>query len=120
MQATKFYYKDGSVLDYRNWDKELHRLDGPAIELSNVYKAWYIDDKRHRIDGPAAEYADGSKFWWVDGKRHKEDGPAIEYPGGDKEWWVDGRYLTEEQFNNHPKVQNYRFQLLLEEVLSER
>ena len=28
----KYYYKDGDVLDYRDYDKELHRIDGPAIE----------------------------------------------------------------------------------------
>jgi hypothetical protein len=93
----KYYYKDGSVLDYHDYNKELHREDGPAIE-----------------------WADGDKWWWADGKRHRLDGPAIEYGNNNKSWWVDDKHLTEEQFNNHPKVQNYRFQALLEEVLSER
>jgi hypothetical protein len=92
----RYYYKDGSILNYRDYDKELHRIDGPAIEWSNGYKAWLIDDKRHRIDGPAIEWADGHKSWFVDNK-----------------------LLAEEEFNSHIKVQHYRFQQLLEKVLKQ-
>jgi len=143
MLATKYYYNDDSILNYYDHNKELHREDGPAIEHADGSKAWYIDGKRHRMDGPAIEYANGGKEWWVDGKRHKEDGPAVEWSNdgkdwyvngklhridgpavewsdGYKAWWVDGNVLTEKEFNNHPKVQNYRFQALLEEVLSEQ
>jgi hypothetical protein len=61
--------KDGDKLYHK--DKEMkivHRLDGPAVETSNGYKAWYFNGKRHRLDGPAIIYTDGSKFWYVDGK----------------------------------------------------
>jgi len=92
----KFYYKDGSILNYWYHTKILHREDGPAIEYANGYKVWFIDGKKYRVDGPAIEWANDSKYWYIN----------------DVE-------LTEEEFNNHPKVQNYRFQLLLEEVLSE-
>jgi hypothetical protein len=92
----KFYYKDGSVLDYRNDDKILHREDGPAVEWEYDGKAWYINGEAHRLDGPAVEWASGRKSWYIDGK-----------------------FLTEEQFTNHPKVQHYRFSILLEEVLCE-
>jgi len=115
----KFYYKDGSVLDYRDWDKELHRVDGPAIEWIDGGKMWRVDGKRHRVDGPAIEYADGGKEWYVNGKLHRIDGPAIECSGGRKYWYINGKHLTEEEFNNHIKVQHYKFQLLLEEVLCE-
>jgi hypothetical protein len=141
--SCKYYYKDGSVLDYCEISKVLHREDGPAVEWADGYKAWWVNNQLHREDGPACEYADGSKYWYINGKVHRLDGPAIEYANGSKAWyidgtlhrldgpacewangcsawWVDGRHLTEEQFNNHPKVQNYRFQVLLEEVLSER
>ena len=84
----KFYYKDGSIS--ANYDplKILHRIDGPAIEYTDVMsgkdfspeaawqvqvtKFWYIDDKLHRIDGPAEEYANGGKVWWIDGKNYSE------------------------------------------------
>ena len=117
MLATKYYYKDGSVLEHYYDDKILHRVDGPAVEWSNGYKAWRVDGKLHRIDGPAVEFADGGKFWHIDDKLHRLDGPAVEHSDGNKYWWVDDKNLTEVEFNNHPKVQNYRFQLLLEEVL---
>jgi len=141
--SNKFYYNDGSVLDFYDNSKILHRVDGPAIEYADGDTSWYVNGKRHRVDGPAVEYANGSKFWWIDGQRHRIDGPAIEWFNGDKYWYIDGKVhrldgpayeyadgseywyindiqLSEEQFNNHPKVQHYRFQVLLEEVLSER
>ena len=104
-------YYDGDVL---------HREDGPAVEDASGNKWWYINGQLHREDGPAAEYADGSKVWWINDKLHRLDGPAIEYAGGGRFWWIDDRHLTEEEFNNHPQVRHYRFQLLLEEVLSEQ
>ena len=48
---TEYYYKG-----------ELHRDDGPAIELKNGDKFWYQNGKLHRVDGPAVENINGSKF----------------------------------------------------------
>ena len=42
---NKYYYKDGSVLDKLMMDKELHRVDGPAIEYANGSKIWFVDGK---------------------------------------------------------------------------
>jgi hypothetical protein len=64
---------DGSKLYYS--DKEmtkLHREDGPAIEESNGYKAWYLNGQLHREDGPAAEDADGTKEWYLNDKEYTE------------------------------------------------
>jgi hypothetical protein len=52
---------------WRNKDGELHRLDGPAVEWPNGYKAWYENGIIHRIDGPAIERSDGYKDWWKNG-----------------------------------------------------
>ncbi|NVM34032.1 MAG: hypothetical protein HWN81_00455 [Candidatus Lokiarchaeota archaeon] len=116
----KFYYLNGSVSDYYDWDKKLHRLDGPAIEYANGSKEWWIEDKRHRLDGPAVEYSSGSKRWYVKGKRHRLDGPAIECASSHKEWWIDDKYLTEEEFETHPKRKDYLANLAIEEILNER
>jgi hypothetical protein len=65
-------------------------------------KLYYSDREmkiRHREDGPAVEWSDGYKAWWLNGKLHREDGPAIEHVNGDKSWWLNGKYLTEEEFN---------------------
>ena len=90
--GDKFYYRDKTMT-------MRHRIDGPAIECADGYKAWFVDDKRHRLDGPAIEYANGSKEWYVDGKRHRLDGPAVEYASGCKAWFVNGERLSEEAFN---------------------
>jgi hypothetical protein len=113
--GDKFYYRDkamtvlhrsdGPAIEYTNgykaWyvDGKRHRTDGPAIEYADGSKSWYVDDKRHRTDGPAIEHADVCKAWFVDGKRHRTDGPAIEYADGSKAWYVDGKRLTEKEFN---------------------
>ncbi len=46
-----------------------HKADGPAIEMSSGYKAWFNCGKLHRENGPAVERVDGSDEWWVDGKQ---------------------------------------------------
>jgi hypothetical protein len=62
-------------------------------------KAWYLNGNLHREDGPAIQLGTGAKFWYLNGKCHREDGPAVEYSSGDKSWWLKGEYLTEEEFN---------------------
>jgi len=57
----KIYYKD-KAMNIR------HRLDGPAVEAADGYKAWWVDNQLHRLDGPAVEAANGRKEWWIDGK----------------------------------------------------
>ena len=92
--GDKFYYSD----------KEMticHREDGPAVEYTSGYKAWWINGKLHREDGPAIESVIGNKMWYINGKRHREDGPAVEYADGDKLWYLNDCILTEEEFNDH-------------------
>jgi len=85
---------DGPAIEWQNGDKEwringkLHREDGPAVEYANGDRAWYQNDKFHRLDGPAIEYANGEKKWLVNNDLHRLDGPAIERSNGDKEWYV--------------------------------
>jgi hypothetical protein len=90
---------------YKAWwvDGKLHRLDGPAIESANGHKEWYVDGKLHRTDGPANEWADGTKKWYINGKRHRLDGPAIECADGYKAWFVDDGHMSEEEFNEYIK-----------------
>ena len=55
------------VIFYCDEDNELHREDGPAVELVSSYKAWYKNGKCHREDGPAREYSSGYKEYWYNG-----------------------------------------------------
>ena len=57
---------DGTKRWY-NEDGLYHRLDGPAIELLNGTKRWYLNGKQHRLDGPAVEHYDGWYEWWANG-----------------------------------------------------
>lgn len=100
---------DGPAIEgangYKAWyvEGKCHRLDGPAVEYTNGHKEWWVEGKFHRLDGPAIEYADGDKVWCVEGKRHRLDGPAVEYADGYKSWYVEGKLMTEEQFNAYFK-----------------
>jgi len=57
----------------------------------------------HRLDGPALDYANGYKAWYQNGKRHRTDGPAIKYGDGYKAWHLNGEHLTEQEFNEKTK-----------------
>ena len=41
--SMKFYYKDGTSSDEYHYSKQLHRIDGPAIERSDGSRTWLID-----------------------------------------------------------------------------
>ena len=69
----KFYYKDGTTSEDRDYSKALHRTDGPAVESASGSKRWYVDDRLHRVDGTAIVWAGGGKSWWVDGKPLSEE-----------------------------------------------
>ena len=52
------------TIRYYNENNELHREDGPAVELVNGDKWWYKNGKYHREDGPAVKFVDGYKEYW--------------------------------------------------------
>ena len=43
--GEKYYYKDGTVLDYLDSDKVLHREDGPAREWADGDVDYFIKGK---------------------------------------------------------------------------
>ena len=81
---------DGSVHWYNSLG-QVHRVHGPAVELADGTKVWFLNGYRHRTNGPAFEYADGSRAWYRIGKLHREDGPAVEWYDGTTEWWLNGK-----------------------------
>ncbi len=85
--------------EWFNKDGDRHRIDGPAIEYANGYKAWLINGKLHREDGPAEIRSNGHKEWWFNGQQHREDGPAVEYADGRKKWYIKGERYTEAEYH---------------------
>ena len=61
---------DGNKFWYLNaaW----HRVNGPAITLSNDCLEWYCRGQRHRADGPAIVSCDGTLYWYWNGQRVTE------------------------------------------------
>ena len=89
--GTKAWYLNG----------ELHRVNGPAVELARGDKYWLLNGKYHRVEGPAIEYADGTD---ENGKYHRVDGPAIEYATGYSGWFLHGiRYYESDYWNELKK-----------------
>ena len=41
--------------EWFNKANQLHRLDGPAVEVSDGYKAWCQNGQLHRLGGPARD-----------------------------------------------------------------
>ena len=76
---------------------ELHREDGPAVEIADGNKYWFLHGEYHREDGPAVEWANGDKEWWLNDQLHREDGPAYEYASGRKEWFLHHKEVHPEQ-----------------------
>ena len=72
------------------------------ITITEVGNKLYYKDKQmtilHREDGPAIEHTNGYKAWYINGERHREDGPAVEWSDGSKAWYINDRLLTEEEF----------------------
>ena len=60
-------------------------------------KRWYLNGQLHREDGPAIELSDGTKEWWLKGLLHREDGPAIVKPNGSRFWFLNCALLTESE-----------------------
>ena len=63
------------------------------MEKDDGSKFWARDGQLHRDDGPAIELADGTKMWYRSGQIHRDDGPAVEFPNGDKYWYRDGENI---------------------------
>lgn len=57
-------------------------------------KLWYLNGDLHREDGPAVELSVGTKYWYINGELHREDGPAVEYYNGSKQWWINGEWKS--------------------------
>jgi hypothetical protein len=67
MKEPKCFVDEFGIKEWK-LNGKLHRLDGPAIELSNGTKLWYVGGNLHRLDGPAVEWLDGTKDWFINGK----------------------------------------------------
>lgn len=107
MESQKYIVEvsDGKTV-WKNERGKFSRPDGPAIETTDGYKAWYLDGKVHRLNGHAREWANGMKEWWVNDQLSRLDGPAIESSDGEKYWYIDGVRYSEEEFNK--KVQEIK------------
>ncbi len=70
------------------------------VSKSDVGEFWFYNKNLHRVKGPAANYPDGRKIWWFHGKIHRLDGPAIDYQN-EKSWYYQGKKIpcsSQEEF----------------------
>ena len=61
--------------------------------VSHYSTWWYDHGQLHRENGPAVELADGTKMWYHRGRLHRRGGPAVLRLGGSCEYWQNGRML---------------------------
>jgi hypothetical protein len=79
-------------------DKEYTMDEGDMESLMTVTgkgdRWWHNNAVRlHRIDGPAVELVNGRKDWYLNGYLHRTCGPAINKPNGDIFWYLNGSLL---------------------------
>jgi hypothetical protein len=87
-------------------------MKSKLIIHNNGTKIWKLpNDKWHREDGPAFELIDGYKAWYIDGEKHREDGPAIEYSDGGEMWYLNDINYTEQEYKY--KIRSIKLKLLL-------
>ena len=98
--AEKYYVEvDDNGTYWYAWpgeERKLHRLNGPAVEQADGYRAWWQNGQLHRNDGPAVESPSGLRAWCQNGLLHRTDGPAVVYANGTKEWWLNDVRHTED------------------------
>ena len=77
------------------------------IKINTIGDKLYYSDKTmtalHREDGPAAELGNGNKYWYVNGKLHRENGPAVEHINGYKSWYLNGEQVTQKEHAKQTK-----------------
>ncbi len=78
-----------AYIDHRvsEWHQhgQLHRMDGPAVQVNYEWFSWYQHGIRHRDDGPSFIHDNGRVEWRGNGVRYRVAGPAIIH--------VDGRLM---------------------------
>ena len=73
-------------------NNEYHNDDGPAI-VSTKGVEHYCNGKLHNIKGPAIDMADGTKKYFINGKLDRKIGPAVINPDGSTEVWINGVFV---------------------------
>ena len=48
---------------------------------------------------------------------HRENNPAVVFANGTQHWWINDEHYTEEEFNNHPLVIEYKIKQEITEAL---
>jgi hypothetical protein len=79
-------------------------MDNPEIDKNGTKRWRDAAAKLHRRDGPAIERSTGYQAWWQHGKRHRRDGPAVIYEHGHTNWCINGKYFTFERWLDEVKI----------------
>jgi len=94
--------EDGWTPDWGTWEDYVERCvhEGARVYNDHIEFIGWINDGRqlHREDGPAREISNGHKEWWVNGKPHRLDGPAFEHPNGTVWFYKEGIEYTDITF----------------------
>lgn len=90
-------------------------FEGHCYVINCQRQFWLIKNKRlHNQNGPAIIDDDGTLQWFINHKIHRLDGPAILYPTGEKKYFIDSFEYQEENYWNHPKVVENKFNKIME------
>lgn len=99
VHGIKQWFVEGKELTEQQFNDYVNCKSTMTVDTDGEKRWRNKEGKFHRTDGPAIELLNGSKFWYLNGKLHRVDGPAVEWTGGTKSWYIEGKELTEQQFN---------------------
>lgn len=100
----------------------LHRINAPALMVSNGYNEWFRNGVLHRDGGSAIEWGTAwdritkndpiiynilPQSWYKNGKRHRIGGPAIICSDGSVEWWINGKKVSVRMVLDTYDIYNY-------------
>ena len=80
--------------------------DGKHTDLNGTIK-YYKNGKLHRVNDPAVILTDGSEFYYQNGKRHREDGPAVIDVDGTREFYMHDNLVKKGSENYEEFVDQY-------------
>jgi hypothetical protein len=98
------HHIDGTITDQADYNKLLHRLDGPAVIIRGHRAEYWVEGKLHRLDGPAIiEYGiGGSQYFFIRG---------VEFP---KEKFYNIKNANKQQIAEHLLSANLETRILAE------
>ena len=99
ISLTPVTFNDNTQM-YFDKKLNLHNEGGPAVIYpDNERQEWWVNGQLHREDGPAIDIKNGKKGYFNNGKLDRKDGPAVESDQIQEcKFFVDNKEINANQY----------------------